>query len=158
MDFAIFIWAIEFILFCIYSMAVKCRNASFHKLTPAVQHHYLSKKRMQRSVFPAAQTSNKIVCRRPVNDSLQTYYLIGCLIRETRFGRFSDAYECLSSPAWVSAPVFQACPRIAAASVRASLAGDGRWQQRREQLFSKLLALLASLLRLPNCLNPSRSC
>lgn len=70
-----------------------CRNASFCKLTPAIQHHYLSMKRMQRSHFPAAQTSNKNVCTRPVNGSLQTHYLIGWLISETRFGRFSDADE-----------------------------------------------------------------
>lgn len=93
MDVGLFIWAIELILFWVRSTTLKCSNASFRKLTPAVQHHYLSMKIMQRSHFPAAQTSNKTVCARPVNDSLQTHYLIGCLIRETRFGRFSDAYE-----------------------------------------------------------------
>lgn len=148
-DGGIILRAIELILLSVCSTALKCRNASLCKLTPAIQHHYLSMKRMQRSHFPAAQTSNKIVCAHSGNGSLQTSYLIGCLISETRFGCFSDACEWLSSPVWVCS-CFQACPRIAGAAVRASLAGDGRWQQRREQLFSKLLALLASLLRLPN--------
>lgn len=71
-------------------------------------------KHMQRSPLPAAKTSNKNVCTRPVNGSLQTHYLIGCLISETRFHSdfFSPSYEWLSSPVWVSAPVFRHVPGL----------------------------------------------
>lgn len=114
-DTAVQPWAIE-LWFSVCSRIPNCRNASFCKLMLAIRHDFLSMKHMQRSPIPAAKTSNKNVCTRPVNGSLQTQYLIGCLISETRFHSdfffLPDVYEWLSSPVWVSAPVFRHVPGL----------------------------------------------
>lgn len=115
-DTAVQPWAIELLFF---SVCLRIPNAEMrHSVNSCLPSDMTSSpwKHMQRSPFPAVKTSNKNVCTRPLNGSLQTHYLIGCLISETRFQSDSfflpDAYEWLSSPVWVSAPVFRHVPGL----------------------------------------------